>query len=79
MILCGLPIHVPHIAREQRIAAAEDRAEQAAFDAGREQAHVIWDDDDGDWCDHPIAAVISDVNGDHFCAVCNTEWWEDPL
>lgn len=30
-------------------------------------------------CEHPEAAVISDVNGDHFCARCNTEWWEDPL
>ena len=41
--------------------------------------HVIWDDDDGDWCEHPTAAVISEVNGEHFCSVCNAEWWEDPL
>jgi hypothetical protein len=41
--------------------------------------HSIWGDVDGSWCQHPIAAVISDVSGDHFCAVCNEEWWEDPL
>lgn len=39
---------------------------------------VDWDDDE-DWCDHPPAAVISDIDGTHFCASCNTEWWEDPL
>jgi hypothetical protein len=38
VILCGLPIHEHHHSREQRIEAAEDRAEQAAFDASRERA-----------------------------------------
>lgn len=36
MILCGLPIHADQIPREQRIDAAEDRAEQAAYDVARE-------------------------------------------
>ena len=36
-------------------------------------------DDDEGTCEHPAAAVISDVSGDHFCARCNTDWWEDPL
>lgn len=45
----------------------------------QDAVHAIWDDDDGSWCDHPEAAVISDVNGDHLCAVCNEEWWVDPL
>lgn len=35
MILCGWPIPEP-LTREQRIEAAEDRAEQAAFDHMRE-------------------------------------------
>ena len=39
MILCGWPIHEPPVSREQRIEAAEDRGEQAAFDAGREARH----------------------------------------
>ncbi len=30
-------------------------------------------------CEHPIAAVISDANGNHFCTRCNAEWWEAPL
>lgn len=38
MILCGLPIHEPPVTREQRIEAAEDRAEQAAFDVARERS-----------------------------------------
>jgi len=29
--------------------------------------------------EHPDAAVIISANGDHFCAFCNAEWWEDPL
>lgn len=37
MILCGLPIHDEPMTREQRIDAAEDRAEQASFDAWRER------------------------------------------
>lgn len=37
------------------------------------------EDDDELVCEHLIAAVILDVNGDHFCARCNTEWWEDSL
>ena len=35
MILMGTLPH-DHFSREQRIEAAEDRAEQTAFDAGRE-------------------------------------------
>lgn len=41
MILMGmgtLPIHEPPISREQRIAAAEDRAVQVAYDAHRERS-----------------------------------------
>jgi hypothetical protein len=37
VILCGWPLHEP-TTREQHIADAEDRAEQAAFDAAREGA-----------------------------------------
>ena len=48
-----------------------DPTHNAEYDAGY--------DDDEIQCDHPPAAVISDVNGDHFCARCNAEWWEDPL
>ena len=36
MILCGWPIHEPSTPREQRIEAAEDRADQVAFDLMRE-------------------------------------------
>lgn len=45
----------------------------------QDHIHVIWDDDDEGCCEHPVAGVISDVNGDHFCTRCNEEWWEDPL
>lgn len=38
MILCGLPIHEPPVDRADRIAAAEDRAEQVAFDVARERS-----------------------------------------
>lgn len=31
-------IHEPAVSREQRVEAAEDRAEQAAFDAARERS-----------------------------------------
>lgn len=45
-----------------------------------ESAETGWFyEDDEPTCEHPIAAVISDVNGDHFCARCNDTWWEDPL
>lgn len=38
MILMGtLPIHGPHVSREQRIEAAEDRAEQVVFEVARER------------------------------------------
>lgn len=38
IVLAAYPIHEPAISREQRIEAAEDRAEQAAFDAARERS-----------------------------------------
>lgn len=37
-VRAAVPIHEPVVSREQRIEAAEDRAEQAAFDATRERA-----------------------------------------
>ncbi|WP_165764042.1 hypothetical protein [Nocardioides sp. PD653] len=46
-------------------------AENTEFD------HI--EDDDELVCEHPEAAVISDVNGDHLCARCDAQWWEDPL
>lgn len=36
MILAGYPIHEPDLPREQRIDAAEDRADQVACDVLRE-------------------------------------------
>lgn len=39
MILAGYPIHEPLLTREQLVEAAEDRADQAAFDAARERRH----------------------------------------
>jgi hypothetical protein len=50
-------------------------AHSADYDAGPDDFYT----DDEQQCDHPPAAVISDVDGDHFCAACNAEWWEDPL
>jgi hypothetical protein len=34
-----LPIHEPHTPREQRIEAAEDRAEQVAYEVAGERRH----------------------------------------
>lgn len=38
IVLSAYSLNEPHVPREQRIEAAEDRAEQAAFDAARERS-----------------------------------------
>jgi hypothetical protein len=45
----------------------------------RAQAHDFYADDDEPTCDHPAAAVLSEVDGTHWCTRCDDEWWEDPL